>query len=255
MRSGCCLDREESRRDNDYREADQIRDQLTSIGIQLDDKTHTFTMQDGQRGSYDLHYVAPAGPSASWVPSAPPRPLPHRGALAAPARDGGFAGIQQQCLERERARRDGDYKTADRLRDHLGSLGVQLEDKTHIFTTPDGRTGTYDLHQYESGASQQAPPPPPHYAQHFYAQAHYPPQYMQPQYPQMQPQYMQPHHGQVRQALQAPSPRDSAYASPRPSATGSSGYSGYLDASSPRVGVRKLGETATTGRPTDCVTI
>lgn len=143
--------------------------------------------------------------------------------MASPARDE-YASVQQQCLEREKVRRDGDYKTADRLRDHLGSLGVQLQDKTHTFTMPDGRTGNYDLHLQESGASQQAPPPP-HYPHPHYAQAQYPPQYMQPQYPPMYPQYMPPHHGQARQA---PITGGSAYAAPPPSGSGNSGYTGYL---------------------------
>lgn len=50
----CCLDREEARRDKDYKAGDDIRNYLTELGVQVTDKTHTFATSDGQEGSYIL---------------------------------------------------------------------------------------------------------------------------------------------------------------------------------------------------------
>lgn len=117
-----CLEREEARKENDWTRADTLRDILHTGGVALDDKTHTWRMSDGTRGSYDLHN--------------------RNGAAVID----GYEQIRRLCLEREEARKNGDYDLADKIRNNLKDRGVTLEDKTHTFRTADGVTGSYDLH-------------------------------------------------------------------------------------------------------------
>jgi len=204
-----CLDREEARRDGEFDAADRIREQLQSLGVSLDDKTHMLTMPDGYRGSYDLHppgsrqqAPSPAAQVGQLTPDLlmqqqqlwaqqqhqlelqrqaqqqqlwaqqqqqqqrelqlwaqqqqqqqqqQEQQLRHRQASSRAAVSADFQSVEGRCLERERARRDGDYATADRIRDELMKYsGVHLEDKTHSFTMPDGRRGSYDLQVWET---------------------------------------------------------------------------------------------------------
>lgn len=142
----CCLDREEARRDGDFEASDEIRDQLADIEVYLDDTDHLFFMPDGKKGSYSLHKQSEASPA------------PRSSVRRASTRGVSFADIERQCLQREKSRRDGDYVGADRIRQHLSDLGVELEDKTHTFFMPDGRRGSYDLHARESSRRNQEPP-------------------------------------------------------------------------------------------------
>lgn len=204
----CCLDREEARRDNDYTSADDIRKQLADLGVNLDDKSHTFRMADGQQGSYDLRMSQ----GATFTSPAPVRGT-QRPATRFIAEGSDFANIEKLCIDRERARKDGDYATADNLRVRLGSLGVALEDRTHTFTTSDGRRGSYDLHAQHAQQQFAQPQIAPGYPQLQFAQ----PQYGQVGYPQVQ--YLQPALGY---AVAAPSAVRS------PSIGGNSKFSGYL---------------------------
>lgn len=50
-----CLEREEARRDRMYDQGDALRDWLQDQGVRVEDKTHTFAIDEtGVRGSYDL---------------------------------------------------------------------------------------------------------------------------------------------------------------------------------------------------------
>eukprot|EP00928_Gymnodinium_smaydae_P032999 TRINITY_DN23756_c0_g3_i1.p1 TRINITY_DN23756_c0_g3~~TRINITY_DN23756_c0_g3_i1.p1 ORF type:complete len:991 (+),score=166.49 TRINITY_DN23756_c0_g3_i1:95-3067(+) len=129
-----CLEREQARKDQDYAQSDRIRQKLEGMGVRLDDKTHTFFMPDGSRGSYDLHTHTPQTVTAS----AASQPLIS------------FEGVRAKCLQREEARKRGDYMTSDQIRDELNRHGVHLEDKQHTFTTPDGRKGSYSLNDAPS---------------------------------------------------------------------------------------------------------
>merc|ERR1712059_231306 len=46
-----CLQREEIRKGGDYKTADQMRNNLSAIGVKVEDKTHTFFLPDGMTGS------------------------------------------------------------------------------------------------------------------------------------------------------------------------------------------------------------
>lgn len=53
------LEREEARRDKDYSRGDVVRQFLSEHHVTLDDKGHTFTMDDGTAGSYNLYHWTP----------------------------------------------------------------------------------------------------------------------------------------------------------------------------------------------------
>eukprot|EP00927_Polykrikos_kofoidii_P023121 TRINITY_DN21394_c0_g1_i1.p1 TRINITY_DN21394_c0_g1~~TRINITY_DN21394_c0_g1_i1.p1 ORF type:complete len:657 (-),score=113.20 TRINITY_DN21394_c0_g1_i1:130-2100(-) len=142
------LEREEARKKGDYERGDKLRNELTSMGVQVFDKTHVFVLPDGTQGSYSL-----TGRSNDGAP-----PL-----LAQPAEPAScqahadlFAHVQRMCIEREKARKSGDYATSDSMRSKLEDMGVRVEDKSHTFCLPNGSIGSYDLN-----AVQQIPPPPP----------------------------------------------------------------------------------------------
>lgn len=66
------LEREEARRDRHYDRGDSLRQWLAQQNVNLDDKTHTFTMSSGEAGSYDLYSWTPvmvlADAAAQWEP-------------------------------------------------------------------------------------------------------------------------------------------------------------------------------------------
>eukprot|EP00929_Paragymnodinium_shiwhaense_P057680 TRINITY_DN28881_c0_g1_i3.p1 TRINITY_DN28881_c0_g1~~TRINITY_DN28881_c0_g1_i3.p1 ORF type:complete len:156 (+),score=40.80 TRINITY_DN28881_c0_g1_i3:135-602(+) len=110
------LQREEVRKQKDFAASDQMRDELKDMGVEVQDRTHTFTLtQSGLSGSFDLK----TGLS----------PLE----------------VQIVCLEREEARRDKDYSLSDEMRDWLLTKDVQLEDKSHTFKMGNGMMGSYNL--------------------------------------------------------------------------------------------------------------
>lgn len=61
--------------------------------------------------------------------------------------------IQKLVDERQDARRDGDFKKSDRLRDELRSLGVQVNDNDFSWTGPAGLSGNVQ----GKGATQRRP--------------------------------------------------------------------------------------------------
>merc|ERR1712007_166443 len=127
------LEREEARRVGDYTAADAIRETLSKQGTRFDDKQHIFRNESGLQGSYSLS-----------------------GGVS-------FEEMQYMCLDREEARRDGDYADADEIRDRLHGLGVTVDDKAHIFFTRDGSQGSFNLRKVPplTRRNGQAPPLPP----------------------------------------------------------------------------------------------
>lgn len=175
-----CLDREHARRENNYDEADLIRDQLLDLQVQVSDKAKTFTMPDGQQGSYDLKQVEPQQREQAFLPPGPVgqpygpagggRPIgqlaplvgghPYRAPVGLDARPAGplrggegtgdrfanYCATLSLAIEREQARKAGDYGKADIIRNELRTFGAEVSDKTKTFTLGGGTLeGTYDL--------------------------------------------------------------------------------------------------------------
>lgn len=119
------VQREEARTAKDFAVADKIRDELRGEGVELDDKARTWRTVDGRSapyGSQDFQHLPPAQDLYTNSPS--------------------DAEIRSLVVERERARAVQDYATADCLRQHLLSVGVELNDSERVWRASDGRQGT-----------------------------------------------------------------------------------------------------------------
>lgn len=58
----------------------------------------------------------------------------------------GYSHTLLRAIDRENARKDGDYQKADAIRKELVDLGVRFDDASHTFTTSQGHKGGYSLH-------------------------------------------------------------------------------------------------------------
>lgn len=109
--------RESARQARRFDEADQVREQLRSMGVELYDKDKSWRSKDGRRGS-----MFTAGPVECVLSD-------HE--------------IEARVQQREEARKSKDWDMADRLREDLRSNGVELNDREMTWRTATGRQGTY----------------------------------------------------------------------------------------------------------------
>lgn len=109
--------REQARQNRNYAESDQLRDALRNLGIEVYDKEKVWKSHDGRQG-----VLFTAGPEESSLST---------------------AEIQETIVQREAARSTKDWGQADRLRENLRNLGVELDDKSSTWKTSTGRAGTY----------------------------------------------------------------------------------------------------------------
>jgi len=118
--------REQARFSRDFEAADRLRDQLSKLGITLDDQVKSWRAADGRTGP-----ITPVNVSE----------LHAQKAARAGAASLDDADISRLVREREQARYTGDYKTADRLRDQLEKHGVHLDARDAKWQAADGRFG------------------------------------------------------------------------------------------------------------------
>ncbi|CAK0814756.1 unnamed protein product [Prorocentrum cordatum] len=122
-------ERQQYRRDRDFAKADRIRDELRDMGVQVDDAASTWTGPGGLEGRYGGGGGGRGGGGG-----------------------GGFGGgggggrvdvdrIQRLVDERQQYRRDRDFSTADRMRDELRDMGVQVSDDSLTWRGPGGLDG------------------------------------------------------------------------------------------------------------------
>eukprot|EP00811_Abedinium_folium_P027636 NODE_4213_length_1920_cov_7.063581.p1 GENE.NODE_4213_length_1920_cov_7.063581~~NODE_4213_length_1920_cov_7.063581.p1 ORF type:complete len:407 (-),score=147.25 NODE_4213_length_1920_cov_7.063581:482-1702(-) len=109
--------RESLRKQRRFAESDQIREELRSMGVELNDRDKEWHSQDGRTG-----VLFTAGPHECTLSD---------------------AEILGKVKEREEARRMKDFGRADELRDELRENGVELDDRESAWRTSGGRAGTY----------------------------------------------------------------------------------------------------------------
>merc|ERR1740121_2697319 len=107
--------RERARATKDFATSDQIRDQLKSMGVDLNDREKMWRAQTGQQGVI-LGYRGGAGPSD--------------------------IEINTLVQEREKAKANRNFQVSDMIRDELKALGVHIIDREGHWRASDGRTGT-----------------------------------------------------------------------------------------------------------------
>merc|ERR1719436_1919787 len=126
--------REEARYSRDFAEADRIREQLKDMGVELFDKTNTWTATDGKSGLIPLWSELQAGhPPESLAAS--------QGSTVVAGNDGGDALIRDLVRARERARAGKDFAQADSIRDQLRHMGVEVFDKEKLWRSTSGKKG------------------------------------------------------------------------------------------------------------------
>ena len=115
--------REQARSKKNWGEADEIREELRSKGVELYDKTHEWQARDGRKG------VIPIGATGAGSLTA---------SAACTLSDSEIIG---KINEREEARRIKDFAASDLKREELRAAGVDVFDKDRCWKTNDGRQG------------------------------------------------------------------------------------------------------------------
>ncbi|CAE8621147.1 unnamed protein product, partial [Polarella glacialis] len=115
-------EREDARRSKDFALADSVRDELRSLGVELDDRHAQWQTSGGRLGSY------------SGVPVVPE--LRSSDSSGRETRE-----IRKLVCERERHRASQDFQAADDVRRTLSSMGVELFDNERTWRTKSGVQG------------------------------------------------------------------------------------------------------------------
>lgn len=114
-------ERERFRDAKDYASADNVRNQLSKMGVEILDQEKMWRAKDGRQG-----LIVTGG---------------HQGKCHLHSRD-----IISKISQREHARTAKDWDKADQIRDELRKAGVELLDKHHSWATSDGREGHFPGH-------------------------------------------------------------------------------------------------------------
>eukprot|EP01063_Lacrimia_lanifica_P025692 TRINITY_DN3362_c0_g1_i1.p1 TRINITY_DN3362_c0_g1~~TRINITY_DN3362_c0_g1_i1.p1 ORF type:complete len:618 (+),score=82.81 TRINITY_DN3362_c0_g1_i1:32-1855(+) len=102
--------------------AAMLRQELVACSVTLDDKNNRYILPDGTTGDYQ-HLFRREVQRASLHTS---------------------DDFKALIIHRAQARRRGDFKGGDRLKNYLHDFGVTVNDRTMTFTLPEGETGEYD---------------------------------------------------------------------------------------------------------------
>lgn len=129
-------ERERLRAAQDYDGADELRNQLAQMGVDLNDAEKIWRSTDGQTG-----VIVTGGADVDC-----------------PLND---MEINRMVQQREDKRNSKDWMAADRIRADLRANGVELMDKTKTWVTTDGRSGPYTPAALHPGHFGAGPPPSP----------------------------------------------------------------------------------------------
>ena len=124
------IQRETSRQAKDFASADACRQQLKILGVEVFDKTSSWTASDGRAGRIPSFNDIQNGTAMSQLMSAGTAPLP-----------GQDVYIKQLVQQREQARSSKDFDQSDRIRETLKGMGVEVYDKEKMWRSKDGQSG------------------------------------------------------------------------------------------------------------------
>jgi len=131
-------EREQARAANDWTRADELREELRGMGVTLYDKNANWRASDGTSGKIPKWSDILAAQSTmaevkeNVVKDEVPQPTEE---------DETRRQINQLVQAREQARSKRDWDEADRLRQHLDQMGVELFDKEKTWKTKSGAVG------------------------------------------------------------------------------------------------------------------
>lgn len=121
--------REQARLAKDWLNADDIRSQLTAMGVTVFDKTKTWSCIDGRKGNTPTFTELEAGYTGETGPQNP---------IAIGARS---MQIKKLVQMREQARASKDFEQSDKIREELKLIGVEVFDKEKMWRSSDGSSG------------------------------------------------------------------------------------------------------------------
>eukprot|EP00747_Dinoflagellata_sp_TGD_P182521 gnl/TRDRNA2_/TRDRNA2_36801_c0_seq1.p1 gnl/TRDRNA2_/TRDRNA2_36801_c0~~gnl/TRDRNA2_/TRDRNA2_36801_c0_seq1.p1 ORF type:complete len:433 (+),score=91.92 gnl/TRDRNA2_/TRDRNA2_36801_c0_seq1:86-1300(+) len=126
--------REQARMNKDWELADSYREQLTALGVTLFDKTNQWKCADGRMGQIPTFKELENGVDVEEKAMQTP------GNYNGPA-DGSEDYIKHVVFLREQARAAKDFEAADRHREELKEMGVEVFDKEKIWKASNGACG------------------------------------------------------------------------------------------------------------------
>ena len=115
-------EREQARSDQNWTEADRLRMAMREKGIELSDQDKMWRTNTGKQGFINTGQMQDGK-----------NPGAHK--------DETDLQIEELISQREKARKNGDWATADKIRDQLRDQNVEINDSEKIWTTRDGRLG------------------------------------------------------------------------------------------------------------------
>jgi len=118
--------REQARQGQDFTQADQLREQLSAMGVTLLDKARQWRSADGRLGKIPSWSDIESGATSTAAIAQSNDPLSH---------------VKSLVHQREQARASKDFVRGDQLREELKSLGVELFDKEKLWRGKDGTSG------------------------------------------------------------------------------------------------------------------
>eukprot|EP00755_Sulcionema_specki_P001547 Sspe_Gene.26228::Locus_10766_Transcript_1_1_Confidence_1.000_Length_1504::g.26228::m.26228 len=136
--SQLCHQRQTARRKHKYQEADRLRDELSSLGVVIDDNTRSWYIEGTSRSG-----TWPEGPYMDAPPQGAGAVKRGREPAEIAAHELDDAAISQLCHQRQSARRRHQFREADYIRDQLNGMGVTFDDSARTWSLPDGRAGTW----------------------------------------------------------------------------------------------------------------
>jgi len=122
--------------------SDKLRVELNNGGVQLDDKTHTFTLSDGRTGSYALKQGKDVGESSTTLAMGMPNFTV--GYIANTGEFQGYFDALRLARQRQEVRQRGDDSEATRMKLVLSQMGVECDDSIDMFQFHKLQ-GSYDL--------------------------------------------------------------------------------------------------------------
>jgi cysteinyl-tRNA synthetase len=124
-------EREDARGKKDFATSDQKREELRAAGVDVFDKDRCWKTNDGRQGRIGVSVEA------------------H---LAGATQAMGEAEIDARLQQREQARAQKDWATADQIREELRARGIELYDQTSMWKASDGRVGMLPAQPGRTGA-------------------------------------------------------------------------------------------------------
>lgn len=146
------VQREQARMAKDFASADSYRQQLSSLGVTLTDKSHTWSASDGRTGRIPTFSEVENGGGDPDVVMQVMEDKASSTSAPVFSTDSEEGHIKSLIQQREQARASKDFARSDQIRDELKGMGVDIFDKDKIWKSSSGLSGVVLGYRSGSGA-------------------------------------------------------------------------------------------------------